>query len=193
MSQQEIHIVLGVSGSISATKSQQLLIILRRKYGVHVRLAMTRSAQKFIGEMSLRGVLEEPPYLDLWAPPGGGAGEPHIEWGIWADAILIAPATASILSRLWGGLYDDPVTLVASTIEERRWFIAPGMSGEMWSQRAIQRNVRDLKEWGVNFLGPVEGQVASGNTGMRLMEPADIAKNLVEKLGELGLINRKQG
>ena len=185
MSDRPFRILLGVCGSISAGKSQQLLITLRRKFSCDVRVAMTRSAQKFVGEMSLRGILTEAPYLDLWAPPQGG-GETHVEWGKWADALLVAPATASVISRLWSGLYDDPVTLLASMVPEDRWFLAPGMAQEMWEHRAIQRNVLELKTWGARFLGPVLGPVASGQTGMRLMEPRDIAAALMKELEVIG-------
>lgn len=181
------RVVLGVTGSISAVKTQSLLISLLRKHGVDVRVAMTRSAQRFIGEAALRGVLECAPYLDLWSAPEHRGGETHVEWGLWADAVLVAPATASVLARLVAGQYDDPVTLVASMIEERRWCFAPGMAGEMWAKKATERNVQTLREWGASFFGPVVGSVASGRSGMRLMETEEIASALMLRLNELGL------
>ena len=190
MNSSNFRIVLGVTGSISATKSQQLLITLRRKYGCEVRVAMTRSAQKFLGELSLRGVLQEAPYLDIWNSPQGGGGEIHVEWGNWADAILVYPCTASLLSRLWCGQYDDPVSLVASMIPEERWMFAPGMAAEMWTKRATQRNVHDLRSWGAQFFGPVPGKVASGLDGMRLQEPRETAEQVIKSLEQLGARNR---
>lgn len=186
MSERPFRVVLGVTGSISAVKTQSLLISLLRKHGMEVRVAMTRSAQHFIGPMALRGVLDREPFTDLWRVPEQGPGEIHVDWGSWADAVLVAPATASVISRLATGLYDDPVTLVAAMVEERRWCFALGMAGEMWQKRAIQRNVQTLTEWGAAFFGPVPGPVASGSTGMRLMEPSDIAKALLERLEAIG-------
>ena len=186
MNTRPFRVVLGVTGSISAPKVQSLLIALLRKHHVEVRVAMTRAAQKFLGEVALRGVLERAPYLDIWTSLDGGGGETHVEWGSWADAVLIAPATASVMSRLVAGLYDDPVTLVASMVPESRWCFAPGMAGEMWAKRATERNVATLQRWDAAFFGPVAGSVASGQIGMRLMEPAEIAARLVQRLNALG-------
>ncbi len=186
MADNPFRIVLGITGSIAAPKTQSLLISLQRKYNCEVRVAMTRSAQRFIGEASLRGVLGIAPYLDIWTSPETGAGETHVQWGNWADAILIAPATASTIARLVSGQYDDPVTLVASMIEESRWFISPAMAHEMWTKKATERNVATLSEWGATLLGPVSGNVASGQVGKRMMEPDEIASKLVSSLKTLG-------
>ena len=143
---------------------------------------MSYSATKVIGEAALRAVIKELPYIKMWEPLGSSAGETHIEWAQWADAMLIAPCTASCISSLHNGSYDSTVTLVAANIESKNWYLAPAMSQEMWEQPAVKRNVSILKKWGANFLGPVQGKVASGDTGQRLMEPRDIATKLTNFL-----------
>ncbi len=137
---------------------------------------MSHSAQKIIGPTALSSVVPDQPYTDLWVQPGGFGGEVHISWSDWADAVLIAPATASCIASLYLGQFDSPVTLVAGAMDPKRVFFAPAMAEEMWSWPSVQRNVAALKEWGVTFLGPVAGPVASGHQGMRLLEPRSIAE-----------------
>lgn len=169
-------IILGVTGSISAAKAQSIVLALGHR-GFEVRAAMTYSAGKVIGEASLRAVVRSAPYCDMWAPRPEG-GETHIEWSRWADALLIAPATASCLHDLWAGAYNNTVTLIAGCMAPERIFIAPAMALEMWEQPAVRRNFKELTSWGMTFLGPVPGTVASGHQGMRLMEPRDLAAEL---------------
>jgi len=176
-----MNIVLGICGSIAATKSQKIALALQhRKF--QVKVAMTYSAQKVIGEAAIRAVTPEKVFTQMWESPNSRGGETHIEWAQWADAMVIAPATASCIASLCMGVYDNTVTLVAGNLPCNKLFIAPAMSMEMWTQPAVYRNVEQLKEWGARFLGPVEGKVASGDTGQRLMEARDIATKLDEQL-----------
>ena len=171
------RIVLGVTGSISAAKAQSIALALQHR-DFEVRLAMTYSATKVIGEAALRAVVHTAPFVDMWAARGDEGGETHIEWAAWADAMLIAPATASCIHDLWAGAFNSSVTLVAGTLPFTRIFFAPAMAKEMWDQPSVQRNVRELTNWGATFLGPVLGTVASGRQGMRLKEPRDLAEEL---------------
>ncbi len=174
------RIILGVTGSTAATKSQSIALALQHR-GFEVRVAMSHSAKKIIGPTALTSVIKEQPYIDLWENPGGQGGEVHITWAEWADAMVIAPATASCISSLYLGQFDSPVTLIAAVMSPKNVFLAPAMALEMWNWPSIQRNVSTLREWGVRFLGPTEGQVASGHTGMRLLEPKEIARLLDEQ------------
>ena len=169
-------IVLGITGSISAVKAQSVALALQHR-SFDVRIALTYSAAKVVGEAALRAVVPTVPFCDMWAPRAEG-GETHIEWAEWADAMLIAPATASTIHDLWAGTYNSTVTLIAGCLPLDRVYFAPAMAKEMWEQPAVRRNVKELTGWGATFLGPVLGQVASGNTGMRLMEPRDLAAEI---------------
>ncbi|MFN8390999.1 MAG: flavoprotein [Bdellovibrionota bacterium] len=176
------HVLLGVTGSTAASKAQAIALALLRS-GCEVRAAMTPSSQQFIQPMLLASVLKDPVYSTLWSPTQ--AGETHVEWARWADAMVIAPATATCIADLWLGAYNNPVTLLAANVPPDRLFIAPGMAQQMWDQPAVRRNVAQLTEWGVRFLGPVTGRVASGAEGQRLMEPRDIAAAVCELRCEL--------
>lgn len=171
------RIILGVTGSTAATKSQSIALALKHQ-GFDVRVAMTYSSQKVVGATALSSVIADQPYTELWTNPGGVGGEVHIAWAEWADAMVVAPATAYCISSLYLGLFDSPVTLIAGAMSPKKLFLAPAMALEMWSWPSMQRNVRELMDWGVRFLGPVTGKVASGHTGMRLLEPQDIATQL---------------
>lgn len=171
------RIILGVTGSTAATKSQSVALALQHR-GFEVRVAMSHSAKQIIGPTALSSVIKEQPYTDLWVNPGGQGGEVHINWAEWADAMVIAPATASCIAALYLGQFDSPVTLIAGAMSPKQIFLAPAMAQEMWTWPSVQRNVTTLSEWGVQFLGPVQGQVASGHTGMRLLEPKEIAAQI---------------
>ena len=184
METRKARIVLGVTGSTAASKAQSIALALQR-CGFEVRVAMTASAKKFVTPMLLASVVKDPVYGDLWSDEQGG--ERHIEWAAWADAMVIAPATASVIASLWQGTFDSPVTLVAGNIKPEKVFIAPAVSKEMWEHPAVARNVEALKGFGYQFIGPLLGPVASGAIGMRLIEPRDVAIAISEKLSATSL------
>ncbi len=176
------NIILGVCGSIAAPKAQSIVGALHHQ-GFAVRIAMTHSATQIISPTALSAVCPGTvPFTSMWEQQRLVAGEIHIEWAEWADAILIAPATASAISSLAHGVYDNCVSLLAANFPETSWYIAPGMSQEMWSRKAVQENVAKLRSWGATFFGPVTGKVASGAQGQRLMEPRNIASELAAAL-----------
>src|SRR5687768_14376180 len=100
------HIVVGIGGGIAAFKAVELVRELQRA-GAEVRVAMTPSAARFVGPVTLTGLTGKPPVLDLWDP--SYAGEVHVELAAWADALVIAPATANLLARAASGMADDAV------------------------------------------------------------------------------------
>jgi phosphopantothenoylcysteine decarboxylase/phosphopantothenate--cysteine ligase len=171
------NIVLGITGSIAATKALSTARALR-DHGFAVRVAMTHSARQVITPQAMRAVSETSPYVDMWWPDDEDGGERHVELAAWAQAILIAPSTASCIGSLANGLYDNCVTLVAGNVEPKRWLLAPAMAEEMWRQAAVQENVRRLTQWGATFIGPVLGPVVSGAAGQRMTEPDDIARQV---------------
>lgn len=177
------RVLLGVTGSIAAFKAPSIVRALQHA-GFDVRCALTSSAQKIVTEAAFRALLPERPYSEMWSYPGPDGGEVHIQWAEWAEAILIAPASASTIADLRAGRYDSSVTLLAANLPPTRWFIAPAMSAAMWNQPAVAENVDVLRRWGATFLGPEEGSVASGALGQRLSEPSALAKALLAHLSK---------
>lgn len=178
-------VIVGLTGSVASVKGLSLCLALRH-CGFQVRVAMTRSASKFVTPLTLSAVSTERAYTDLWEMQDAQAGEVHMEWASWAEAIVIAPCTASCLADLSHGLYNNPVTLLASNMKCNRWFIAPAMSQNMWEQPAVIENVSRIKSWGATFLGPKGGSVASGGQGQRMLEPNEIATYLNAITSEKG-------
>jgi len=165
-------IVLAVSGSIAAYKAV-LVARLLKKAGARVIPLMTRSAGEFIGAQTLAGITGEAVHVDMFDP--AFPGEKHVELGRIADLVLIAPATADLLARLAEGRTDDLLSaLVLCT--RAPVLAAPAMHPRMWTHPATMRNVATLASDGrVALVGPVEGEVASGESGLgRMAEPEEI-------------------
>lgn len=174
-------IVLAVSGSIAAYKAPIVARALLAA-GARVIPILTRAAREFLGAQTLSGLTGEPAYGEMF--DAGYAGEVHVDLSNQADAIVIAPTTADLLARLAAGRADDLTT--ALVLSARcPVLVAPAMHPRMWAHAATQRNVRALAdEAGVVFIGPVEGEVASGERGVgRMAEPADIAQRVLDRLG----------
>jgi phosphopantothenoylcysteine decarboxylase/phosphopantothenate--cysteine ligase len=170
-------LILGVTGSIAAVKSLSVGRALR-DHGFSIRVAMTHSARQVVTPQALRAIAESPPYVDMWWPDDEDGGERHVEMAGWADALLIAPATATCLASLAHGFYDNCVTLVAGNLSPDRWLLAPAMSDAMWRQPPVQVNVRQLVDWGATVIGPDEGRVISGDKGQRMTDPDEIAERV---------------
>ncbi|NIM69183.1 MAG: bifunctional phosphopantothenoylcysteine decarboxylase/phosphopantothenate--cysteine ligase CoaBC, partial [Xanthomonadales bacterium] len=166
------NILLGVSGGIAAYKAP-ILVRLLRQAGADVQVVLTRSANQFVTATTLQAVSGRPIRDDLW-DAAAEAAMGHIELARWADAVLIAPATADLISRLANGRADDLLTtLVLAT--RAPVLVAPAMNNAMWDHPANQRNVGTLADRGVHVLGPDSGEQACGEFGPgRMREPADL-------------------
>ena len=174
-------IVLGVSGSIAAYKSVEVTSRLVQA-GATVEVVMTEAATKFVGPLTYRGITGNEPFVDLWATAGPHA-EPHVALGRSADLYLIVPASASTIARVAHGIADDFVSLTALAMRGPT-LIAPAMDAQMWANAATQQNAATLRSRGVEFLGPVEGRLASGEVGAgRLLEPAAIVAHVKARIG----------
>lgn len=171
---------MAVTGSIAAYKVVEVARLLV-KQGVKVVPLMTASAAKFVGPVTLAGICGEPVATDMWDP--SYPGEAHVAIAARADVIAIVPATADLLARLAQGRADD---LVTATVLCARGpvLVAPAMHPRMWSHPATQNNVEALARQGrVTLIGPVDGPVASGESGMgRMSDPADIASAIMSAL-----------
>ena len=168
-----MKIILGVTGGIAAYKTPELVRRLRDR-GAEVQVVMTRSAAEFVTETTLQAVSGLPVRANLW-DKDAEAAMGHIELARWADVVLIAPATAEIMSRLASGAAPDLLTTLALATEAPL-VIAPAMNRVMWSNPAVQANRQLLEERGVRLLGPASGDQACGETGEgRMVEPDEIA------------------
>jgi phosphopantothenoylcysteine decarboxylase/phosphopantothenate--cysteine ligase len=166
------RVTLGVTGSIAAYKAAALLRLLR-KAGASVEVVLSRAALEFVGPATFQGLNAKPPLGELFDRDHGG--ELHVDLAKNSDAIVIAPASADCLARLATGRADDLIAAIALSAR-CPVLLAPAMHPNMWSHPATQRNVATLGRDGVRFVGPVDGEVASGDRGLgRMAEPEQIA------------------
>ncbi len=166
------RLLLGVSAGIAAYKSA-LIVRLLKQAGCEVRVVMTDGAQAFITPLTLQALSGEPVRTSL-LDPEAEAGMGHIELARWADAIVIAPATADLIARLVHGMADDLLTTLCLASEAPR-LIAPAMNQAMWRHTATQRNVAQLAADGWQLIGPAAGDQACGDVGPgRMSEPEEI-------------------
>ena len=167
------HILLGVSGGIAAYKSAQLVRELQRM-GAQVRVAMTKSATKFVTPMTFQALSGHPVYTE----DGNhidAAGMDHISLARWSDLVLIAPATANFLAKLGQGLADDFLSSLC-VAHCGTLAVAPAMNQAMWMNAATQANLALLKERGINVFGPDTGIQACGESGAgRMLEAVALA------------------
>ncbi len=177
----EKHILLGVTGGIAAYKSPEIVRRLREE-GARVRVVMTRAAQRFVAAQAFQAVSGEPVRSDLWDDEAEAAMG-HIELARWADAIVIAPASADFLARLAAGMADDLLSTLCLATDAPLW-LAPAMNRLMWANAATQDNAALLAERGVRLIGPDVGDQACGETGPgRMAEPDEIVATLAAELG----------
>ncbi len=168
------NIVLGVSGGVAAYKAAYLARRLVEA-GAAVRCVMTESAGQFIGAQTLAAVTGEHPVEGFWDEP---EVSPHTDLGHWADAMIIAPATAATIAKLAAGLSDNALIATALATESPI-VLAPAMHTEMWNNAATQRNVALLSADGVTIVGPDRGALAGGDVGPgRMIEPEEIVAAL---------------
>lgn len=169
-----MNVILGISGSIAAYKSA-ILTRLLAKQGASVQVLMTEAATGFIAPLTLSTLSKHPVYTDVRSDAGWNN---HVELGLWANALVIAPASANTLAKMANGICDN--ILCAVFLSARcPVFVAPAMDVDMWHHPATQRNLSNLKTMGVHVLPVGYGELASGLTGEgRMAEPEDIVAYL---------------
>lgn len=175
------RILLGVTGGIAAYKAPDLVRQLRAA-GAEVRVVMTPAAEAFVTPLSLQSVSGHPVRSRLLAPEDE-AGMDHIALARWAEAVLVAPATADFMARLAAGLADDLLaTLCLATAAPIA--LAPAMNRQMWQAGATCHNAQVLADRGVRLFGPEQGEQACGEHGPgRMMEPAELVRALARLFG----------
>jgi len=166
-------VLLGVSGGVAAYKAVDLASKLTA-LGASVKTIMTENACRFVGAKSFEAVTCSAVFATMWSPPEAH-NSTHIALVDWADIVVIAPATANIIGKAANGIADDLLSTTLCAAWGKPILLAPAMNCNMWSNPAVQRNVRTLKEAGVELVGPAEGRLANGTVGMgRMAEPGDI-------------------
>ncbi len=172
-------IIVGVSASIAAYKSI-LLVRLLKKVGAEVRVVMTSAAQDFVSPLVLSTLSEHPVWIDFHT---NQQWNNHVELGLWADAMIIAPATCNTLSKMANGLCDN--LLIATYLSARcPILIAPAMDEDMFKHPSNQENIQKLKSYQNKIIQPNVGYLASGLQGEgRLAEPEEIMETLIHEIG----------
>jgi phosphopantothenoylcysteine decarboxylase / phosphopantothenate---cysteine ligase len=168
------RIVLGVTGGIAAYKSPDLVRRLRER-GAEVQVVMTAAAREFVTATTFQAVSGRSVRTDLW-DAAAEAAMGHIELARWADAVLIAPASADFLARLASGMANDLLaTLCLAT--QAPIAVAPAMNHIMWANPATAANIATLSQRGVQVWGPAAGDQACGEVGPgRMLEPLDLSE-----------------
>lgn len=169
-------IILGVCGSIAAYKTA-LLARLLVKAGAQVRVVMTPAALDFITPLTL-STLSKNPVLAEFTRDKTGQWNNHVELGLWADALVIAPLSANTMAKMANGLCDN--LLLAVYLSARcPVFLAPAMDLDMLQHPSTQNNLQTLLKYGNHLIQPGYGELASGLTGLgRMAEPEDIVRQL---------------
>lgn len=174
-------VLLGVSGGVAAYKVVDLASKLTT-IGACVKTVMTENACRFIGAKSFEAVTCSAVFTSMWSQPENHQST-HIALVDWADIVVAAPATANIIGKAANGICDDLLSTTLCAAWGKPILMAPAMNCNMWANSAVQRNVRTLKEAGVELTGPVEGRLANGAVGMgRMAEPWEILAAIDEML-----------
>ncbi|MBR3871487.1 MAG: bifunctional phosphopantothenoylcysteine decarboxylase/phosphopantothenate--cysteine ligase CoaBC [Paludibacteraceae bacterium] len=170
------HILIGVTGGIAAYKTAYLIRDLVKR-GAEVKVIMTEKAKAFITPLTLATLSKNPILVDFFDPTNG-AWNSHVSLGLWADAYVIAPATANTIAKMAHGIADN---LLTTTYLSARCpvFVAPAMDLDMYAHPTTQENIEYLKSKGVNIIDAASGFLASGLEGKgRMAEPEDIANQV---------------
>ena len=174
------HIIVGVTGSIAAYKAAMLVRLLMKE-GSEVKVMMTPLAKEFITPLTMATLSRNPVLVDFFDPENG-AWNSHIDLGLWADALLIAPATANTIAKMTTGTADN--LLLTTCLSARcQVFVAPAMDVDMFCHAATTQNLETLRSRGVHIIEPSTGELASGLDGKgRMEEPENIVRYLADAL-----------
>lgn len=171
-------IVLGITGSIAAYKS---CLIIREliKRGAEVQVVITPAGKEFITPITLSALTHKPVISEFFSQRDG-TWNSHVDIGLWADAMLIAPCTASTLGKMAGGVADNMLITTYLSMKAPV-FIAPAMDLDMFAHPSTQRNIKQLQEYGNIFIEPQNGFLASGLEGKGRMEEPDVITDVLDR------------
>lgn len=168
------HIVLGISGGIAAYKTAYLLRLLI-KQGAEVQVVMTPAAKEFITPVTMSSLSGKPVVSEFFTA-NTGEWHSHVDLGLWADLMVIVPATASTIAKMANGVADNMLITTYLSAKEHV-MVAPAMDLDMWKHPSTQRNIRTLQQDGVTVISPASGELASHLVGKgRMEEPENIVE-----------------
>ena len=183
MSLQGKHIVLGISGSIAAYKSATLTRLLIKK-GAEVQIVITPAGREFITPVTLSALSGKPVVSEFFAS-SDGTWHSHVELGLWADLMIVAPATAATLAKMANGIADNMLITTYLSMKAPV-FVAPAMDLDMFRHITTSRNIERLQRDGVQVIEPTEGELASHLEGKgRMEEPETIVAILEQYFAEM--------
>jgi len=182
-------ILIGITAGIAAYKIP-LLVRLLIKNGAEVKVIMTASASSFITPLTLSVLSKNPVYSDFFNEKTGEWNN-HVELGLWADLLLIAPATANTIAKIANGQADN--LLLATYLSARcDVAVAPAMDLDMWKHPSTQENINKLKESGVEILNPESGELASGLSGEGRMQEPEALFEYIQTKFDKGVLKGKK-
>lgn len=171
------HIVLAITGGIAAYKSL-FLIRLFKKAGYDVKVVVTRNALEFVTPLTLETLSQNKLYYDTFQSYGEWDVH-HISLSEWADAMVVAPATANIIGKFSHGIADDALSTLLLAMKKPLFF-APAMNTNMYTHAVVQENMKILKQQGVRFIESAEGYLACGTEGLGRMEEPEVIFRTVD-------------
>ena len=181
-------VLLIICGGIAAYKSLEIIRLLK-KDNVTIKTILTKNGSEFVTPLSITSLSQSKVYQDLFSLENESEMD-HISLSRWADAILIAPATANTISKIANGNSDD----LASTVilaSNKKIFLAPAMNVRMWEHQSTKENIIKLQNFGYTLIGPVVGDMACGEFGEgKMSEPTEIINSLENYFGDLKKNNK---
>ena len=181
-------VLLIICGGIAAYKSLEIIRLLK-KNNVTIKTILTKNGSEFVTPLSITSLSQSKVYQDLFSLENESEMD-HISLSRWADAILIAPATANTISKIANGNSDD----LASTVilaSNKKIFLAPAMNVRMWEHQSTKENIIKLQNFGYNLIGPVVGDMACGEFGEgKMSEPSEIINSLENYFRDLKKNNK---
>ena len=181
-------VLLIICGGIAAYKSLEIIRLLK-KNNVTIKTILTKNGSEFVTPLSITSLSQSKVYQDLFSLENESEMD-HISLSRWADAILIAPATANTISKIANGNSDD----LASTVilaSNKKIFLAPAMNVRMWEHQSTKENIIKLQNFGYNLIGPVVGDMACGEFGEgKMSEPSEIINSLENYFRDLKKKNK---
>lgn len=178
------HIILGISGGIAAYKSAYLLRLLV-KAGAEVQVVMTPAAKEFITPVTM-SALSGKPVVSEFFTANTGEWHSHVDLGLWADAMIIAPATASTIAKMANGVADN--MLITTYLSAKApVFIAPAMDLDMFAHPSTTRNLELLRSYGNHIIEPASGELASHLVGKGRMEEPEVIASVLDRFFDRGM------
>lgn len=170
-------IILGITGSIATYKAAVLIRILIKK-GAEVQVVITPAGKEFITPITLSALTGKPVISEFFAQRDG-TWNSHVDLGLWADAMVVAPATAATIGKMAHGIADN--MLIATYLSAKApVFVAPAMDLDMFTHPATQKNLEILRSYGNRIIEPAEGELASHLVGKGRMEEPEVIAEVLE-------------